>query len=64
MTCPLDTQEITNSQPVKDTQVTTIADKSQYEQTLVNEKPLKELKVQVSKEEDKILSPIPLTVEA
>ena len=75
MTSAVDNQKIATSQPVEDTQVTTVADKSQSEQTQVEEKPLKELKVQVSsfpastidltnsEEEDEILSPVLVTEE-
>ena len=48
ITSVLDTQEIVTSKPVKDTQVTTIVDKAQSEQTQVEKKPLKVLKAQIS----------------
>ena len=73
MTSALDTHEIATFQLVEDTQVTTVADKAEFERTQVEEKLLKELKVQVSsfltstidlinsEEEDEILSPTPIT---
>ena len=76
MTLALDTQEIATFQPAEATQVTTVVDKAQYEQTQVEKKPLKELKVQVSsfpastiyltnsEEEDERLSLAPVTEEA
>ena len=75
MTSVLDTQEIATSQPAKATQVTIVVDKYQSEQTHIEKKPLKELKVQVSsfpastidltnsEEEDERISPVPVTEE-
>ena len=75
MTSALDTQEITTSQPAEATQVTTVVEKDQLEQTQIEEKPFKNLKVQVSSiptstidlsnsdEEDERISPVPVTVE-
>ena len=48
MTSMLDTQEIETSQLAEATQVTTVVNKAPSEQTHVEKKPLKELKVQVS----------------
>ena len=41
MTLALDTQEIATSQPDEATQVTIVVDKTQFEQTYVENKPLK-----------------------
>ena len=75
MTSASGTQEITTSQPIEATQVTTVVEKSQSKQTQIEEKPLKKLKDQVSsipastidltnsEEEDERISPVPVTVE-
>ena len=75
MNSALDTQEITTSQPVEAIQVTTVVEKAQSEQTHIEEKPLKKLKVQVSsiptytidltnsEEEDERISHVPITME-
>ena len=47
MALALDTQEIITSQPAETTQVSTIVEKAQSEQTHIEEKPFKNLKVQV-----------------
>ena len=72
MTSALDTQEVTTSQPAEDAQVTTVVEKTQSEQTQVEEKPFKRLKISIpvctielthSKEEDERISTLPITVE-
>ena len=75
MTSALDTQEIITSQLVEATQVNTVVEKAQFEQTQVKENPFKRLKVQVSpipastvdlthsEEEDERISPVPVTAE-
>ena len=45
MTSALDTQEITPSQPAKVAQVTTVVENNQFEQTQIEEKPFKRLKI-------------------
>ena len=74
-TSALDTQEITTSQLAEATQVTTVVEKTQYEQTQIEEKPFKRLNMLVSsipisiidlthsKEEDERISPVPVTIE-
>ena len=44
MTSALDTQDITTSQPVEATHVTTVVKKTQSEQTYIEENPFKRLK--------------------
>ena len=73
MISALDTQEVATSQPAEATQVTTVGEKTQYEQTQVEEKPSQKLKISSiptstidvshSEEEYERVSPIPITVE-
>ena len=75
MTSALNTQEITSSQAFEATHVTMVVEKSQYEQSQIEEKLFKKLRVQVSsipastidltnsEEEDERISPVPVIVE-
>ena len=72
MTSALDTQEVATSQPTKYSQVTTVVEKTQSEQTQVEEQPSKKLEISIPvstidlthlEEEDERVSPVPVTVE-
>ena len=73
MTSSLDNQEMETSHPAKAAQVTTVVEKTQSEQTQVEEKPSKKLKISSIptstidlthlEEDDERVSPVPVTVE-
>ena len=76
MTSALYTQEVTTPHPTEAAQVITVVQKSQSEQTQIEEKPFKRLKSSVSsiptstidlthsEEEDERIHPMPIIVEA
>ena len=72
MTSALDTQEVATSQSVEISQVTTVVEKTQPEQTQVEDNPLMKMKTSIpiptidltnSEEEEEIISPVLVTVE-
>ena len=72
MTSALYTQEVATSHSTEIAQVTTMVEKTQPEQTQVEENPLKKINISIrvptidltnSEHEEEIISPVPVTVE-